>query len=378
MRSKDLGFSVAHSLPSALTEQVAEGLRLSIRTGRLRPGDRLPSLKALSSMLGVSMIVTRAAIAQLKAENLLCTKSGSGVTVLSRGECAWKGFVLVVSGGHSENYFYNRMTNVVRERFLREGYLVSEAFVYESIGREDGYAQLRTMLRRPFTLVVLLSPDAQAEELIRASNVPCVCRRSSPRRHSGEKSFCSVQTDWCTAIAAFAEDCRKSGIRRVLEVCCGLGFVDVIEPLRAVGISADYWAINPHAFRPGVIETVRERTMRLFESRLSRGRAWLPDLLYFTDDYIATEALAALGRHGIRVPEDVRVVTLYNRGLGPVYPKSLARIEVDADAAGKTLIDVALAVLKGKPQEKIPSIEFTYLRGETFPLARKRQKKGKR
>ena len=378
MSSASIGFSLDRGAASSLTEQVVDGLRSAIETGRLRPGDRLPSLKALSKSLGVSMIVTRAAIARLKAENLLGTRSGSGVTVLAAGERVWKGNVLVVTCGHSENYFYNRITNVVRERMLREGYLVSEVVVYESIGHEDGYSQLRSALRRPFDLVLSLSLDAEQEKLIRASGLPCVCLMRYNKRPPRGGAFHPVFNDWRPAVADLVADCRKAGIRRVLEVCCGLGFLDIIKPLRAVGIKADYWSVNPKAYRPGVIETVRERTMRLFELRLARGRKWLPDLLYFTDDYIATEALAALGRHGVRVPEDVRVVTLYNRGLGPVYPKSIARLELDADAFGEMVVGAALDVLSGRKTAREMSGGPAYVRGETFPVSRKHQMKGAR
>ena len=45
--------------------------------------------------------------------------------------------------------------------------------------------------------------------------------------------------------------------------------------------------------------------------------------------------------------EDVRVVTFANRGNGPLYFKSLARIEVDPMFLGEKLADRAIRMLDG-------------------------------
>ena len=60
------------------------------------------------------------------------------------------------------------------------------------------------------------------------------------------------------------------------------------------------------------------------------GRGWLPDVLFFVDDYIASGAMVALLHEGVRIPEDVRVASLYNKGLGPVAPLTFALLCVHA------------------------------------------------
>ena len=69
----------------------------------------------------------------------------------------------------------------------------------------------------------------------------------------------------------------------------------------------------------------------------------LPDLFIFTDDYLAQGALIALAVAGVRIPEDVAVVTHANKGLGPVWDKPLSRLEMDAashaDAVSRALAD---------------------------------------
>ncbi len=66
-----------------LTATVAERLREAIRTGELRPGDRLPSEAGLTRAHGVSRTVIREAIAALSADGLVEARHGVGVFVLS-------------------------------------------------------------------------------------------------------------------------------------------------------------------------------------------------------------------------------------------------------------------------------------------------------
>src|SRR5438309_2195678 len=57
------------------------GLRESVRSGRLRPGVRLPSSRALGIELGVSRRLVVEAYEQLAAEGYLVSVRGSGTRV---------------------------------------------------------------------------------------------------------------------------------------------------------------------------------------------------------------------------------------------------------------------------------------------------------
>ncbi|MFT3864897.1 MAG: PLP-dependent aminotransferase family protein [Solirubrobacterales bacterium] len=61
--------------------QLEAGLRESIRSGRLRPGVRLPSSRALGTELGVSRRLVVEAYEQLGAEGYLVARPGSGTRV---------------------------------------------------------------------------------------------------------------------------------------------------------------------------------------------------------------------------------------------------------------------------------------------------------
>jgi GntR family transcriptional regulator / MocR family aminotransferase len=65
--------------------QLEAGLRDSIRSGRLRPGVRLPSSRALGAELGVSRRLVVEAYEQLGAEGYLVSSRGSGTRVAPGG-----------------------------------------------------------------------------------------------------------------------------------------------------------------------------------------------------------------------------------------------------------------------------------------------------
>lgn len=65
-------------------EQLAEQLRYRLATGHYRPGERLPSTRALADQVGVSFHTVRKAYQQLADEGLLEARIGSGFVVRAR------------------------------------------------------------------------------------------------------------------------------------------------------------------------------------------------------------------------------------------------------------------------------------------------------
>ena len=71
-----------------LTAQLERELREAIRSGRLGPGERIPSSRALARELGVSRGLVQECYAQLHAEGFLSTRTGSGTRVASAAQPA--------------------------------------------------------------------------------------------------------------------------------------------------------------------------------------------------------------------------------------------------------------------------------------------------
>jgi GntR family transcriptional regulator len=71
------------TMPISKWERVAEAIREQIRTGQLKPGDKLPSIAELQELYGVSYGPVRSATLVLKAEGLIYGQPGEGVYVAS-------------------------------------------------------------------------------------------------------------------------------------------------------------------------------------------------------------------------------------------------------------------------------------------------------
>ena len=97
------------------------------------------------------------------------------------------------------------------------------------------------------------------------------------------------------------------------------------------------------------------------------GKRNLPDLLLFSDDYVAFGGLVGLAACGIRVPDEMRVLTLANVGFEPVFPVPLAQIRIDPRANGAAIAAKVLARMEGRSfSDPLPSPEF--VAAASFPV----------
>ena len=71
-----------------LAEHIARSLSDEIASGRLRPGDRLPTEQFLSQNFGVSRNVVREGIATLRAQGLIQSRQGVGVFVSATSQAS--------------------------------------------------------------------------------------------------------------------------------------------------------------------------------------------------------------------------------------------------------------------------------------------------
>lgn len=103
-------------------------------------------------------------------------------------------------------------------------------------------------------------------------------------------------------------------------------------------------------------------------ARLAKGRAWLPDVLFFNDDFRAQAALIALEHAGVRVPDDVAVVAWSALGGSPCHWLEFTRIELNVEDCGDLFARHVLAYLSGGafPRKKVQA-RPVYRLGDTFP-----------
>ena len=80
--SPELSLELSDASGIPFYRQIVDQLSELIRSGRLSPGTRLPSVRDLAGRLMVSLITTRRAYADLEAANLIVRRQGQGTFVV--------------------------------------------------------------------------------------------------------------------------------------------------------------------------------------------------------------------------------------------------------------------------------------------------------
>ena len=350
---------------TTLTESLYRAIDRAIAEGKYREGDVLPPRGRLAGLLGVSEHVVRAALSRLQAEGKVVSRPRLGVRVMSpKLRRTSRGTVLMVRhDGLHGSYSWGVTDAVLRRSFEDEGLRYETIFISSAArGRMDALAKALDFAPE----VVIYRADtmrtAEAERLIGRSGRPYVYSGfGKPRFDSCVGRYFE---DFSSARADFLSACVKA---RVMSVCqMGFGpdrILDMIPDFRRCGISAERLDIG---FRRDFkdLESVQCAAMAAMAGRLRSCS--LPDLLFFTDDYVAVGALTALLGGGVAVPQDVKVATIANSGFGPVFPKPLSRIEFDAAESARTLAANVVSWTKTGRFPTAAAYRPRYVPGETF------------
>ena len=362
-KTPTLPFAVSRSSRATLVSQVVDGLRDGIVSGFFKEGDVIPTTRDLAAALGVSRIVTRAAVKSLTDSGFIIPRPRAGSVVLGRDEKLWRGSVLFVQRSDGRGFYANVFSSVLRARLVKAGWLFTQVTVLPKPSETPDLAELELHLTHPVSLAVTMFDNPPAERLLTKSGVPFVTL--------GDKATCRlrgcvghVRYDRAAAAGELAEAARRAGVRSVLEVGCER-FNDLGAALKAAGIRAERWVVDvpPGGKAP---EAIAFAARDAFAARLAKSRAWLHDLLYFSDDYDCAGALAAFAAAGIKVPGDVRVATWANLGNGPVFARELSRMEMDPEGDAGKVADAILAQLEGRPGDFPLTLAPKFQKGATL------------
>jgi len=372
-------FRVDRQARSSLIDQVAEGLRQAILTGRCQAGDKLPPKLKMAEELGVSEIVVRRALARLKQEGLVSAKPRNGILVCDRDRHVWRGHVLFASWSGPNMYYHNVLAAEVTRRLHARRFLVSDLDL-DGLQYRRGYPELQTILATKSVDLVLVEghetlqkegrPEVTSQRLsgiLRQAGVPFV-QVHWGIGHVYPDAAVVIAITYDAAYLALGEHCRACGIRTALLVIRREASLSANRPLldamTAAGVTCSRLAVPVVRGMPPGPEGVERAGLAAMQAWLDRGNA-LPDLIYFDDDFLARGSLLVLTRRGIRIPEDVQVATLANRGLGPVYDRPLTRIEMDPIRHGATVADRVLQFLENRPSRQAPVLGPDFIAGKT-------------
>ena len=361
----DIPFSVNRDDRRSLLVQVTEGLKEAIVTGFYKPGDTLPSYRALAPMLGVSRIVTEAALRRLADEGFVESRPRIGSVVRNRASLQWRGHVVFVCPDLDVGFFQTLLAETLRTRLNREGYLFTRASI-EHRGADGKYdfSLLDAALTRSVDLVVVLYNRPAIFGHLAKLGVPfAAVAGSTGRIPAGAIGLTAIDFD--TAVPDFIAACRDAGVGKVVEYRLHEGMCDAVLALRAAGIAAKSVTLRPD-YAKGKFFAIEEAGMNAVSEGLASGRFDRGAVHFFSSEYLARGALLALSRAGLEVPRDVRVVAWANAGMGPSYFRELSRMEMDPVRAGTAVAESTLAFLEKGEYPADSVIGPVWKEGETL------------
>ena len=364
---KPLPFRIVKDDATPLVRQVADGLRTAVLGGYYSPGDRLPSFDAMAKTLGVSRIVTKEAFRRVAAEGLLASRERLGTFVRDTNEKRWLGHVVFVGFADDGNFFQSVFSGVLRDTFMEAGYFFTEVHLRHKAGEgKSGCSSLEFALSRSVDLAITCNSPAGAIALLAERKVPYVYVAESPRKPAGAVGF--TWYDKALATGDFVGECLRQGIEEVVEFCWERLNVDVGPACRKAGLAVKKIVVRSEiAFAP--LLNLQRAGMEAFAKAI-QAPTFKPGnprrLYFFNNDFLAIGALLSLSRAGLEAPQDIRIATWANAGLGPVYHRELSRMEMDPFAAGTTVAAAALEYLNTGKYPEGAVIGPKWVKGETI------------
>ncbi len=362
-KGRSLPFAVNRNDARPLVDQVADGLRMAIVGGFYCPGDEIPSSRELVPLLGVSRIVTSAAISRLAKEGLVLTRHGLRPVVRDHGAKQWLGHVVFVYNSTNIGYFQTAMAETLRSRLNDAGYLFTRTAVTfdDATGTAD-FSPIDAALAHSVNLVLAMTSWHELPGHLARLGIPyAFVSQNKPRPHGvGETRF-----DKEGALRDLAEACKADGIRKVVTIKCFRLISRAARQFRAVGIEVTESLFGPVS-RNGTFTDIEHTGLNGFRRLIESGRVDRDTLYYFEDDYLARGALMAMTLAGLRAPDDIRVATLANAGFLPAYDRDLTRIEIDPVEAGIAAAADVLAFLRTGHYPEGNVAAYKFIRGETM------------
>ena len=347
-----------------LADALCSFLKDEIAFGRIKGGEKLPTISEISAATGLSFGQARGVTERLACEGYVHSRPHSGTIVLARGRNLLRGRVLVA---YPEvdicRYYPTQLFDTINRRLTKASYAVSVTTF--PVVAHGSVAQLKSELHRANNLVIAMRATPKVQRCLAESGVRRIYAYGDQPTVDEKSPW--VEFNFKDALAQFAAHCESMGVRHVMQVRFEDNeSYDAAPALASMGIKSSYLNISRNDVPgSGRFADVVHYTCEMFEN-MPRNR--IPELLLFWDVHVVQGALMAFLSRGIRVPEDVKIVSLSETGFSPVYIKPVTRFEADPVYAGEKISDFALAVLAKGRVPNPPQITPRYIFGATFPF----------
>jgi len=346
------------TLAEALSTFIKEGITF----GRIKGGEKIPTIQKISETTGLSFGMARRMVERLAREGYVYSRPHTGTIVLPREGNILRGRILfALPDVDACRYHADQVMDVLRHKLSAANYALSVCTF--SLDESADLSYLKSELLRAPDMVIAARATPKVQKCLAESGI-------SHFFVYGDKPL-DEKRPWVrffdeTALSHFAEHCEKAGVKHVVQVRFEENETrDAQHALEEKGISCSWMTISRgeegRRRFDGVVQCA-------YDTFAAMPRERIPDLLLFWNSFLTQGAVTAFLARGIRLPEDVKVVTLSNTGVGPVYTVPFTRFEVDPVDAGKKIADFAIAILLKGRIPRVPQVIPQYIFGSTFPF----------
>jgi len=333
-----------------LYRQIANILRQEIRTNR-SVGDRLDAESQIARRFHVTVMTVREALRTLQQEGWLERRHNKGNFVVNVTDPRSVAILCQTDITHpSAKYYHRHVVHILRKELSRLGYSTRLFIGRQSplISAPDPipYDIIQELNRGALSGIVAVNtnPDKSWMDLAAAQQLPVI---GNPALYEyGEVG------DWSLMVETGVMHLVKQGCRRIAfmewrnpiddEISRSCRRETFLSAISKFGLeSNEGWIcgdLNPHM--PGAGWSGFREIWTHSKNR--------PDGIFFTDDVLFQDTVTAILELGVKVPEQLAIVTLANRGLDFACPFPVTRLEFDPECIAVGLAKMMGALIKGE------------------------------
>lgn len=352
-QTQDINSLHLHIDPQAnlpIFAQLRQQITWLIASGKLKPGDRLPTIRELADQLGVHMHTIRQTYHSLEADGLVETRPSRGTRVLpfdlkklSAQQPTHPSHMIGVLIP-TMNPFYDPFLDGLEETARRASYLITISFTRDDIQLARQLAQ--QLIAKNVDGLVVASPTADVFDGNKSSSLPPVVHVDAPQIASNV-ILLDLENSGYSATSHLIEH----GHRRIGMITAPLAWPNFYESykgyLRALNeanLNLDpALVIETPTF---LLESGYQSAVRMLELKQP------PTAIFVSGDLLAAGAIRAIKASGRRVPQDIAIVSKDNIDLAALIEPSLTTVSVPTYQMGVEAMRMLNRLQAGQSVEK--------------------------
>ena|GEM_PF-1595417 len=358
IKHSDIPFLIKNVRSTDLTEtQIERYYSQEIRSGRIAAGTKLPSNQELAKTWKTSSSTVQRALLNIVALGLVDRKPRRGTFVKGKQQRAMVGLLVGPDLSDASASHYRSLNSAIREAINSE---FLSCRIYDNLSTLDK-AKRDNVLKN-------LTIDQKYHNFCGFIQIFCIPKGLKLNEFIPEKTQKVVydsnrsDNDFLFDYADFGKqvviNLHKKGVRRIWYLKQGSEESDgQPHDILSIQETASALAMPP----PTILRVPSNRFGHHIEVStdeflsallLKTDKSALPDAIISSDDVAMRGAVFALLKHGIKIPEQLRLASLANEGVNIHYAVPVLRYNFPITTLGREIANLLKSRLSTKPNER--------------------------